>query len=270
MQIAAHQRTTRTCRSGDGHPISYDVVGDGPPLLLLHGGFVHDRTMWREAGYVAALSTEFRSIIPDLRGHGASPHLTTAADYALDRVLGDLRAVLAAECVERVLILGYSLGAVVGLRFALAHGATAGLVLLGGAFGAALPEPMRQAVLERLDEVESARRRGESPALSPAEQAFVTRADLRVVRAAYTAFADWPSVDPQQLPCPTAFITGSENPWSMASLHAHAAQFAACGVVAAVLPGLSHDQELTETEAVLRITRPFLEQHAERAPRASP
>ncbi|MFF1818311.1 alpha/beta fold hydrolase [Kribbella sp. NPDC058245] len=50
--------------------ISYDVVGNGPPILLVHAG-VADRRMW--SAQVEELSHTHQVITPDLRGYGETP-----------------------------------------------------------------------------------------------------------------------------------------------------------------------------------------------------
>ena len=55
--------------------IHYRVEGEGSPLILQHG-FTDSSESWYELGYVAALKSKFRLILPDTRGHGQSdkPH----------------------------------------------------------------------------------------------------------------------------------------------------------------------------------------------------
>ncbi len=55
----------------DGARIEFEVTGDGPPLVLLHG-FFGDRSTWHAAGYVNALAARFRLVLIDLVGHGGS------------------------------------------------------------------------------------------------------------------------------------------------------------------------------------------------------
>lgn len=50
--------------------LSYDVQGEGPPLLLLHG-FPQTRAIWRAVA--KHLQDKFTLVMPDLRGYGASP-----------------------------------------------------------------------------------------------------------------------------------------------------------------------------------------------------
>ncbi len=54
-----------------GLRIHYHVEGHGPPLVCQHG-FGDSLESWYELGYVDALKDEYRLILIDARGHGAS------------------------------------------------------------------------------------------------------------------------------------------------------------------------------------------------------
>ena len=54
----------------DGLPIAYRDIGEGPPVLLLHGWPTDGRTF---APLVEALDDRYRFVIPDLPGNGATP-----------------------------------------------------------------------------------------------------------------------------------------------------------------------------------------------------
>ena len=54
-----------------GIKINYQIEGDGPSLVLLHGG-LSNLQMWYELGYVEALKNDYQLILIDLRGHGSS------------------------------------------------------------------------------------------------------------------------------------------------------------------------------------------------------
>jgi pimeloyl-ACP methyl ester carboxylesterase len=98
-----------------GVRIHYHVEGrpDRPPLVLQHG-FTDSIGGWREFGYVDALRDDYRLILIDARGHGASdkPHDPAAYDMALRA--GDVLAVLDALGVARTHYFGYSMGGRIG------------------------------------------------------------------------------------------------------------------------------------------------------------
>ena len=61
-----------------GVNIHYQVDGEGPDLVLLHG-FTGTLESWRWTGYVEQLHDDFRLILVDARGHGDSDKLRDLA-----------------------------------------------------------------------------------------------------------------------------------------------------------------------------------------------
>ncbi len=98
--------------------ISYDVTGDGPPLLLTHG-FAATAGMF--AGNLPALSRRNRVVTWDIRGHGASGQPDDQACYTVPAATGDMAAILGHLAIPRAVIGGHSLGGYLSLAFALAH-----------------------------------------------------------------------------------------------------------------------------------------------------
>jgi 3-oxoadipate enol-lactonase len=107
--------TQRSCpgeyRASNG--IFYKVVGEGEPLLLLHGLMVSGAMF---DPLVNLLQNNFRIIIPDLRGHGHSGDLPGPYDVASLAV--NLDAVLDHASCEGCVVLGYSHGGAVAQQFA--------------------------------------------------------------------------------------------------------------------------------------------------------
>src|SRR4029077_12969716 len=86
---------------------------DKPPLLLIHGGRDHARN-W---DWVAQdLRRDFHIIAPDLRGHGDS-QWAIGGSYAMVDYTLDVSQLLAALGIERVTILGHSLGGSIALQY---------------------------------------------------------------------------------------------------------------------------------------------------------
>lgn len=111
----------------DGARIAYDDVGDGRPLLLVHGWATH-------AGFFApqidGLAGRFRLIAVDLRGHGRSR--AVAGELTIERLARDIIELAAGLDLRDLLVVGWSMGAMVLWR-ALLDGLTdrvAGMVVI--------------------------------------------------------------------------------------------------------------------------------------------
>ena len=66
----------------NGVGIEYEVTGDGPPVVLLHG-FPDSGRLWRHQ--VPALAEAgFKVIVPDMRGYGRSDKPTEVEAYTMD------------------------------------------------------------------------------------------------------------------------------------------------------------------------------------------
>lgn len=123
--------------TGDGLRLHIDRSGTGPPLVLLHG-FTGSTETW--APLRASLDEQFTTLAVDLPGHGRSGVPTDEARFALSRFADDLGRILDTLGVERVALLGYSMGGRAALRFALLHpGRVAALVLESTSPGIADP-----------------------------------------------------------------------------------------------------------------------------------
>jgi len=91
-------------RSDDGE-IAYEIVGDGPPVLLLHP-FPVNHEFWKPVA--GALSSRYRLILPDLRGHGESD--VGSGPATMDKHARDLARVLDDAKAPRVVFVGVSIG----------------------------------------------------------------------------------------------------------------------------------------------------------------
>ncbi len=100
-------------RAPHGLTLSFiDWGGEGPPILLLHGGSLTAHT-WDLV--CLALCKEFRCVAIDLRGHGESEW---AGNYAINAHLLDLSAVIEHFHWTSVHLVGMSLGAVIAAHYA--------------------------------------------------------------------------------------------------------------------------------------------------------
>lgn len=103
-------------RTVDGIDVHLETTGEGPPVLLIHG-LGASSTSWTPI--VEKLSQRYRVIVPDLPGFGRSekPDLS----YTPDFYVGLLASLLDDLGIEKTHVVGASLGAQIGLEFALQH-----------------------------------------------------------------------------------------------------------------------------------------------------
>ncbi len=96
-----------------GVSLEYDDIGNGVPLLLIHG-FPLDRTLWRTQ--IAGLSQLYRVIAPDLRGFGQSSE-TDGEAVTMDQYATDLKSLLDSVNVKQAVVGGISMGGYIALAF---------------------------------------------------------------------------------------------------------------------------------------------------------
>lgn len=94
----------------DDIQMAYTDSGIGRPIVLIHG-YPFNRTLWNEQ--VAALSTTYRVIAPDLRGFGESDASDGSA--TMDRMAQDVALLLNHLGITRATIAGLSMGGYVAL-----------------------------------------------------------------------------------------------------------------------------------------------------------
>lgn len=92
--------------------LAYDVRGDGPPLVLLHG-LGESAASWDPVR--AALAARFTTYAVDVRGHGASDW---PGAYSHDLIEADLCRWLDALGLTDVVLVGHSMGGSIAFRIA--------------------------------------------------------------------------------------------------------------------------------------------------------
>lgn len=95
-----------------------EVVGEGEPLMLLHG-FTGSESTWNQT--IKEISKHYMCVMPDIIGHGKTDHPMDPTRYHIEAVANDLRHILQALNIEKAHVLGYSMGGRLALTFALLH-----------------------------------------------------------------------------------------------------------------------------------------------------
>ncbi len=250
MTDSGHEGVATT---GDGMRIAYVRHPGDDPVLLVHGFATTGALTWEATGWVRALAEAGRgAIVPDLRGHGGSSAPHDSAAYSPELLAGDLVAVLDAEGLDRVDVVGYSMGswvtlALVGLAPERIHRVVVGGIGTVEQFAHWGVDAVRSALLDGTDTVppESPL----APLLSSLRQA--PGVDTAALAACVSGMAAHPL--PLRSSAPTMLVVGEVDPVTDGREDAAAA----LGAELVVLPRRNHVTSLS-ARAFKQAALPFL------------
>jgi len=98
--------------SSDRVELAYHELGEGRPVILLHGLFSDANMNWIKFGHAARIAAQgFRVIMPDLRAHGLSARPHEPEHYPKGVLARDLRELVAHLGLSDFDLGGFSLGA---------------------------------------------------------------------------------------------------------------------------------------------------------------
>lgn len=113
--------------------IAFEVLGEGPPLVLVHG-FASSRTMnWKTPGWYGALTAAGRQAIAlDVRGHGESSKPHDRRYYEEGELAHDIVRLLDHLGHEQADVMGYSMGGFITMRLLHDHHARVRRAIIAG------------------------------------------------------------------------------------------------------------------------------------------
>ena len=175
--------------------------GDTPALLFLSGGF---GTVKNWSRVIRGLDGKYRTVRFDARARGKSGR---SADYSAKAAVDDIGRVIDATGIERPILVGWSYGATIAVRYAAQHPErVGGLVLIDGAYPIAMfDEAGKQKVRDQFARLGWIMRilsaLGRSARMSPADSADVV-IEMDAVNGEL-------GPDFAALQCPTVFVVGT-------------------------------------------------------------
>jgi pimeloyl-ACP methyl ester carboxylesterase len=187
--------------AADTELYALDDPGGTPALLFLSGGF---GTVQNWNRVIRRLAGKYRAVRFDARARGKSG---SSADYSVEAAVDDVGRVIEATGVERPILVGWSHGATIAVRYAARHeGRVGGLVLVDGAYPISMfDEAGKQKVRSQFRRLSWIMRAlaaiGRSARMTPAEAAEVVIEMDAVNGELGPAFA--------ALDCPTVFVVGT-------------------------------------------------------------
>ena len=235
----------RTVES-DGASIWVASFGEGPAVILLHGGMGHSGNFGKQVAAIVAAG--HRVVVVDSRGHGRSTRDGRPFSYEL--LASDLEAVMDALGIERASIVGWSDGADTGLVLALRAPAKVERLY----FFACNVDPSGTKELEITPEIERcfSRHTADYARLSPVGQFDQLADDLGVMQGTQ------PDLSQQQLAAvkvPVTVVLGESDEFIKRS-HAEYLARSIPGAHFELMPGVSHFAPIQRpavfTDSVLR------------------
>ena len=131
----------------DGVSLNVEEVGEGFPVIVLHGGPGLDHSSFRP--YLDPLGDAFRLLYVDERGQGLSERVDPST-LSLDAFARDVDLLAEALGLERFALLGHSFGAIITTKHAVELGTADAYVISGGGDSSAALEADVAASLEAM------------------------------------------------------------------------------------------------------------------------
>jgi len=209
--LANFPTETHRFKSFDGVELAWTEMGQGRPVVLIHGYFSTAEVNWIKYGHAAKLAARgFRVILPDLRGHGQSAKPHDPAAYPPDVLMRDGLALVEHLGLADYDLGGYSLGGRTTLRM-LVNGATPRRTVLCGMGLQGLTHTQgRGAYFKRVLTNLGSFERGSSEWLT---EAFLktTRGDPEALLLILETFVDTAEAEIAAIRVPALVVAGAED-----------------------------------------------------------
>lgn len=203
--------STQTIRGWGGAELAVHRLGEGRPVLMLHGLFSSAEVNWIKFGHAQKLADAgFEAIMPDLRAHGQSAAPHDAGDYPEDVLVKDAFALVEALGLEDFDLCGFSLGARTVVRAVVAGLAPRRLIVAGMGLEGLDNWARRSAFfIDAIDRFEAIKRG--DPAYFA--QAFMKtqKVDRVAARLLLQSVDDTPAEDLLHVTMPTLVVCGADD-----------------------------------------------------------
>ncbi len=246
---------TQFSLSPDETRIAYDITGDGPALVLLHGAG-KTRQDWHKLGYVARLKQDYRVITVDLRGTGESDCPSASGGYAIEKICADVYAVADACQVRTFAVWGYSLGGMVARYLGAWSERATAIAMVGAPFGPAVDDEFDSYINDMTNKWKPA-----AQARGAQKRKATLKNQMPALLACFQAMRSWPGIQPGDVGCPTLLLAGDKNKRLMNWVQANRPVLAGTGVRVEIIPGLNHPREFSAIDQVFPVATAFFKDH---------
>ena len=195
----------------DGAELVWHELGDGRPVVLLHGLFSNAETNWIKFGHAEKIAGRgFRLIMPDLRAHGHSAKPHDAASYPPDILVRDGLALIEHLGLSDYDLGGYSLGGRTAVRMVILGARPRRLIVSGMGLKGILNTGGRSAHFRKILTGLGTHVRGSPEWLA---EAFLktTKGDPQALLPLLDSFVDSTEEELKTVTMPTLVLAGAED-----------------------------------------------------------
>jgi pimeloyl-ACP methyl ester carboxylesterase len=239
----------------NGIQMYYAVYGAGDPILLIHGG-LSDADIW--ADQVKDLMKDHMVIVADSRGHGRSTR--NEQPYSYDLMASDYLALLDYLKVNKVALVGWSDGGIIGLDIAMKHPER--LTRLFAHAANVTVDGVKPDVTEAGDVMEA---RAFAPYVEPSGEDDKTMskapdqydAFVEQISHMWATQPNWSDAELAKITVPTAIVLGDHDEAIKRDHTEHMAQVIP-GAQLIILEGAGHSAMLQDPTGYTKAVRDFL------------
>jgi pimeloyl-ACP methyl ester carboxylesterase len=207
----AKSPTEHRFTASDGEELVWYELGQGRPVVLLHGLFSNAETNWIRFGHADEIAGGgFRVIMPDLRGHGASATPHDPAAYPPDVLARDGLELIAHLGLTEYDLGGYSLGGRTSARMAILGARPRRLIVSGMGLRGMLDTGRRSSHFRKILTGMGTHERGSPEWLA---EAFLktTGGDAKAMLPLLGSFVDSTEEELRSIAMPTLILSGAED-----------------------------------------------------------
>ncbi len=206
MDVSKH-----TFTASDGAVLVWHELGEGRPVVLLHGLFSNAETNWLKFGHAQAVAARgFRVIMPDLRGHGQSAASHDPAAYPADVLARDGTELIDHLGLTDYDLGGYSLGGRTAARMVILGASPRRLVISGMGLRGMLDVHRRATHFRRILTGLGTHERG-SPEWMAEAFLKTTGGDPQAMLPLLGSFVDSTEAELRSIAMPSLVLSGAED-----------------------------------------------------------
>ena len=209
--MASVPASVRRFAARDGVALAWHEMGEGRPVVLLHGLFSDAQTNWIKFGHAALLAGQgFRVIMPDLRAHGESDKPHDAGAYPPDILADDGLALIEQLALKDYDLGGYSLGGRTAVRMVVRGARPRRLIVSGMGLQGLLDTQSRSAHFKRILTGLGSHERG-SPEWMAEAFLKTTGGDPAALLPLLDSFVDTSEAELDRIAMPALIVSGAED-----------------------------------------------------------